>query len=295
MRYMKVASGLCCALTLTASACAYAQDQKSPAEPPAPIAEAPASAPAHSESLSREVLYASGLAYQIASLPATFQTGFNELQRESGEEYAPFFNALQTGVPAIYRPDDILRFVETGMDKGLTDDDKKQLLAHFNSPLGKRIAGLEREATGRETEIALYTTDTSAYAARIPLYTELNTLTGASELAANAAIDMGVAMETGIMSALSGVAVDATALNAEVERQRPAVLRQTAEAMVKRFAYTYRDLTDDELKSLMEFARSPSGSKFHRVVGGLLTETLTSRAKDLGKMLVSIVTATKPK
>ena len=154
--------------------------------------------------VNRDLLDASGLLYQINNLPTSLLSGLKEAQNNGGGSDQAIMKALQTAIPVVYRSEDLVRVLESGIDKKLTADEKRQVLEFYNAPAGKRIAALERDAVGREAEIKLYGANKKAYAARIPACKELDKLTRTTEMAVDISINFSVAIGAGIVAAAKG-------------------------------------------------------------------------------------------
>ena len=78
------------------------------------------------------------------------QSSVGALRQQGMQVDAKFEKAWGEAALAAYGPEKSLPVIDQGLQKLLTADDKKFLLKHYNSPLGKRITELEvKAATGR--------------------------------------------------------------------------------------------------------------------------------------------------
>jgi hypothetical protein len=56
--------------------------------------------------------------------------------------------------------------------------------------------------------------------------------------------------------------------------------------VIPTFAYTYRSLNPDELKTYIAFLKTPAAKKFNKAIAKLFNEVLVKQSEDFGQLLV---------
>lgn len=151
----------------------------------------------------------------------------------------------------------ILTSIDQGFEQ-LSPEDKALLLAHYDSPLGRRIVELEAKASQPEAQSEIHALaehsarDPATDAARTAVYGEIV-----------ATIDAGPLLFSGIKE------MDAERIAAMNEERRSATAKQQARAMAC-MAYTYQDLATPELQAYLTFLRAPASKTFNVILGSVM-------------------------
>lgn len=253
---------------------------------------APNSAFAGNPLQNQELFEKSGLAAQLKELPGAMQSSIETLRQQGARIDEKFEKAWTEAAPAAYAPEKSLTIIDQGLQKLLTAEDTKFLLAHYNSPLGRRITELEEQASQAEAqaEIQAYAqklmADPSKHADRLALYQAIDKATGATTMVTEISMNITIAISIGMVSAMEGPKIlDAGAIRAQVEKQRFAMTQQLASATLSVFAYAYRDLQIQDLNAYLTFLNAPAAKKFNMGVGKLLNEALALQSQEFGKQL----------
>lgn len=271
MRFFKSVSYLICGVMLLAGQAAYAEG----------------------ELQNRELLEKSGVVEAVNAIPDALIEGLDEVRQSNPRMDAKFFSAWKATVPLAYRPEKLIGVIDAGMQKELTDTDRRELTAFYDSDLGKRIVALEKESNRATAAIREYGKNPAAFADRVALYKEIDQVSGASEFGATINLNAGIAMQIGMLAAMNAP-VDIAKLKADAEKERPTIREQVQGEMLQTFAYTYRTLPVDDVKAYLEFLKTPAARKFNASLGRLLAETMTVQANALGQMLMKNITSAKP-
>jgi hypothetical protein len=155
----------------------------------------------------QELFEKSGLAEQMSQLPAAMQASVGTLRQQGLPIDAKFEKAWADAVPVAYATDKCLTFIDQGVQKLLTAEEKKSLLAHYNSPLGRRITELEIKASRPEAqaEAQAYAqklmADPSKNSDRLARLQEIDKATGATTLGTEVAMNVAVATSIGMVTA----------------------------------------------------------------------------------------------
>jgi hypothetical protein len=240
---------------------------------------------AEGELRNKELLEKSGLSVQINAIPTALTRGADELRRTNTINDAKFWNAWNTVTPIAYRADKILAIIDAGLDKDLTEEDKRAVLAFSESDLGKRVVAAENESAGAFDAIAEYAKTPAAYADRVELYKELDRESGVSETGAAIVSNIAVAMQVAVLTAMNA-SYDVAALRAELEKELAPMKKELEGESLNALAYTYRGLPVDDIKAYIEFLKTPVAKKFNAACMHSLNEALTKQTTTLGHLLV---------
>ena len=275
MNVFRTLSYLVCAIGLTASGGAQAQTGLQ----------------------NQELLEKSGIVHQVIALPAVMASGIDLARQQGTAINEKFAKAWRDVTPVAYRAEIILHAMDQGLQKLLTAEDKKQLLAYYNSPLGKRTSELEKAASDPriQTEIAAFAQKPAAFADRVALYKQLDEAVGGTETQVAMLTNMSLAIQVGMFTASQGPGkVNVDALKAELEKNRPALAKQLEGQIVASFAYIYRSLSKEEINAYLKVIKSPAGQKFNRGGAKILSDAMTTQAKELGQLLFKALQTGKP-
>lgn len=240
----------------------------------------------------KELIEKSGLAGQLKELPGAMKASVGTLRQQGAQIDGKFEKAWGEAALTAYGSEKSLPIIDQGLQKLLTADEKKFLLAHYNSPLGRRITELEVKASqpAAQAEIQAFAqklmADPSKHADRLALYQAIDKTTGATTMVTEISMNVAVAMSMGMVNAMQGPKiVDTAAVRAEVEKQRFAMTQQIASGTLATMAYAYRDLSIKDLNAYLKVLNSPAAKKFNAGVGKLLNEALALQSEAFGKQL----------
>ncbi len=247
-----------------------------------------AAAPAWAETplINKDLLEKSGIAQEIRGLPGTMQAGIDEAFQNGSEIDAKFLTAMRESIPVAYKPEEILKFLDKGLEALLTPAEKKELLAHYDSGLGKRLTELEKAAVHANAKIRDYAARSKPDPERDALYRKMDEAAGLTATGVAIAMNMSIALQAGILSAAEGPEkVDIEALKTAEESQRGPLTAATRKEVLATLAYTYRDLSRKELAAYVAVLETPTARKFSRGLGRLLSEALAAQALGLGQLI----------
>jgi hypothetical protein len=219
-----------------------------------------------SEQEAQTFLYDSGLDTLIESLGPAMEQQLN-LQRLTQTNQLAFDQAeaaIQQAVASIQGTDLAMLYLTTEADT----EKLKQAMAFLASPLGRRIAAEERAASGPDSQMEM-----QAYAAemaksppseqRIQLVQALADALNADQVILN--LMKGVFYT--LVDVTKGLTPDASAdlkasLDAEWQQMEPMLTAQFKQFMIMGTHYSYRNLSDEELKRYIDFLNTESGQAY---------------------------------
>jgi hypothetical protein len=244
--------------------------------------------------VNKELLEKSGIAPEIRGIAGTMQKGIDEAVRNGSKFDAKFLTAMRESIPVAYRPAEILKSLDKGLDKLLTPAEKTELLAHYNSDHGRRVSEMERTAARADAEIRAFAAKSKPDAERTALYRRMDEAAGLTSTGVAIAMSMSMALQAGIISAAEGPdKVDLEALRTREERQRASLTAATRKEVLATLAYAYRGLSREDLLAYVAVLESPLARKFSRGLGRLLTDALATPAGELGQLIYTSLRSRK--
>ncbi len=241
---------------------------------------------AQTQLVNQELLDKSGITQEIRGLPKTMQAGIDEAFQKGSQIDERFLTAMRDAIPVAYKPEEILKFLDKGLEDLLTSAEKQELIAHYDSDLGKRLTALEKAAVHANAEIRAFAAKSKPDAERDALYRRIDEAAGLTATGVAIAMNMSIALQAGILSAAEGPEkVDIQALKMAEESQRAPLTAATRKEVLATLAYAYRDLSRKDLIAYVAVLETPAARKYSRGLGRLLSEALAAQALDLGQLI----------
>lgn len=165
-------------------------------------------------------------------------------------------------------------------------------LAWYDSPLGKRITGLELAAlvpgAGRDALADLERDRPTPR--RLGLVERLDASGGASETTVDVTVTIVRSLTRAYQPALPAVArLDRSQLDEQFARARNRTLERVQQASVVSMLLAYRELSDEELDQYVQFVESEAGHWFMSVMNSALLTAIDAAAEATAAELASAV------
>lgn len=246
------------------------------------------------DSPTQEVYVKSGLAKQIEQLPSLIQTIFNRSVEEDDQDQKlpkQVKSAMMAAIQEAFAPRRVKEIVLAEMAEKLTPQDTGALLRWFDSPVGEKCTQLEEIAATPESQAdmrqyAARLQDSPPTAERMKLLRELDSALKETENAIEMAIQAQVAVTLALMATLpKEQQKPLEEVSRELERLKPILDSTVRSQVVMQLLYTYRSLTDAEIRQYIEFAGSPTGSRFNTLVITALRKALLEGAAKWGNII----------
>ena len=243
----------------------------------------------------------SGLAVLVEQIPAGVQAGFDQaFSDDPGSTLsAQQLKIIRARIPQAYAEEDIRPGIVAVLAAKLTDEDARIVLDWLDSPLGRKSTALESAAAAPEALQAM-----QAYAQelqkspppqeRVALLGELAAAVKAVENAVEVVMNTQLAVAAGMMAALPAEQQKPLDLiHEQMEQFRPQITAAVQSQTALAFLYTYQELSEDEIRRYLSFARSDVAMRFHAAASDGITQALTAGSLKLGAMISEIVQATE--
>lgn len=219
-----------------------------------------------------ELFVKSGMQQQLTQLPSIIQAMFNQSAREDEQARKlpkSLLSAMSAAVTEAFAPKKLRETMLSELNAKLTAQDVKEVLQWLDSPTGKKCTRLEEAASTSEAQA-----DMQQYAAklqaspptseRLKALREFDSAVKATEGAVDTAINTQVALALAIIATFPAERqMPLDAVSREMEKNRPALEANVRSQVLISHLYTYRSLTEAEIRVYAAFAKSPAGLKYH--------------------------------
>jgi len=250
------------------------------------------------ESLTKELVKASGLEYQLRQLPLVT---LSQLAEQQGKMPEPIYKAFQQVFRDAYNAERLQRQVSKRIEKDLEQETMRKVLEWLQTELGKKITGLEEAAsTPRGVQqvqvFAKQLQATPAAPTRVALVRRLNIAADTTELNLNIAQSTALAVANAVDAVQpKDRRLGPDRVRIQVERQRPQMREAYEQMGIVQSLYIYQSLSDDELGRYVGFAESQIGREYHTVVTRAFEEALLDATAAMEKALVDAMKQFKGK
>jgi hypothetical protein len=240
--------------------------------------------------LVRTLMQKSGLSEQIKHIPGVIRDGVIEANQESGSDLSDTEMAeLLTKVAEAFNATVLLDTVERHMQENLSEAEIRTILKWIDSPLGRKISRMEAGASTPEAymEIRRLSEKPLEKSERVTLLLKLDDAVKATEVGLSISINLQVAFILAVTSELpEDQRPSFDRIMAEVNHDRPRMRQAMERETIAGFLYTYRHLTDGEIREYIAFAESEAGKKYHAVTSQGLNMALMQAGLALGNKMV---------
>jgi hypothetical protein len=245
-------------------------------------------------SLVRELYAKSGMEKELGQLPSLIQALFDQSVAEDGQARKlpkDVLSAVRASVPEAFVPEKLKEAMLAELTEKLTALDIKEILEWLDSPIGKKFTQLEEAASTPEAqaEMQQYATrvqDSPPTVERLKVLREFDSAVKTTESAVDMAIHTQAAVALAIITAFPlEQRMPLDDLSREMEKTRPALEATVRSQMLISHLYTYRSLTEAEIQSYSEFAKSPAGSKYHLVTMAAFKKVVLEGAVKWGGLI----------
>ncbi len=248
-----------------------------------------------------ELYLKSGLAALVDQIPAGVQAGFAQAFGDDANSSLTRSQRqiIHARIPLAYVPDDMRPGIEAALAARLTAADVQFVLAWLDSPLGRQATALESAAAAPEAMKAM-----QAFAAelqqspppaeRVALLESLAAAVKAAENAVEVVMNTQLAVAVGMTAMLPAEQQKPfEVIRDQLEYYRPQITAAMQRQTIIAFLYTYRALSEDEIRNYIRFAKSEEGVRYHAAASDGLRQALTAGSLRLGAMIAEILEATK--
>ncbi len=236
-----------------------------------------------------QLMQKSGLNKQIEQFPVMIQADIIRSNQEAGNKMsAADLNNLVRMVAESFNATTLKDTVSRHIREKLSENDMSAVLKWLTSPLGKKITKLEEEASGPEADkkIQEMSAEVKKNPDRAALLSKLDNAVKATDVGVNITINLQVAF---ILAVTSGMPAEERPsvddILREVSKGREQLQKTVRQETLEGFFYTYRSLSDAQIKEYIAFAESDPGKRYHAVSSEGLNTAMMQAGFALGGKL----------
>jgi len=170
-----------------------------------------------------KIIDLTGLSKQINQFPGLVKAGMEQAKLQGTPIPEAEYNAIQKSVDESILPFDILEGIRHSLKKSITEEEAQELLAWYESDLGKEITMAEEKASTAEAynemmkEAELLVANTE----RVEMAKRLDILLGATDMTMNIQENTSIAIYSAIMLAMQpGTPLNLDPIRAQMDASR---------------------------------------------------------------------------
>lgn len=241
----------------------------------------------------RALLVLIGFDVAAASQSRTFEELPNEVGASLSSDVARDWSRAGEG---LFRADELMDIAAQSVGDALTDEQVGALALHYSSAEALGITELEKRAQDPDRRDAVEA-EQDAYIAGLDERFRVRFETISALMAAMDVVESGTAMAMNINFALmSGMAAsDALPrsftqeeLLALVQMQRDTIRVAVQNSVLESMAYTYRDLSDEDLADYSAFLATPDARALYEAINQATEALVTRDARILGQRITDM-------
>lgn len=238
------------------------------------------------ETLSAHLLTQTGFDALLEQYPALVKAGVARRARFVG---APEHVTSESAslIDSAFKPAELNHELQQRLQQRFDASELASLVSWYSGPVGQKIVAAEMQGVSR-ADYANLQVSLSALQTRYQ-GTERERLFAAYDRATYATrmmVDNGAAIQVAMAAVLSGVIKGPglptfAVLRQSIEAQRPAMRGVAGQQVYLNYLYTYQDISVEEIRDYIDFARSDLGARFFETLNSGLYEVLTAKSESI--------------
>ena len=247
-----------------------------------------------------ELIKLVGLDTAFDHMATTIKSGMKQpVAGMKNMENAAYLEKVLAGVDpaadAAFAPDALQREFLRAMDGRLTNADLDAIFAFFKTPLGKKMTALENAKIKEGPDAALKKAGElgellKREPERADVLKQLDAALRLTEISTDQMFNLGRAIAIGMAAADEKTTVlpdDAIqAIDAAMEKMRPALIAQLKQRLALSLTYTYREASVSEIRQYAAFLKSAAGKKLYGTVVPALSQVSAKAGAEFGHALM---------
>lgn len=237
----------------------------------------------------------SGMWEQLGAIAPQMEAAAGTAMSQSEAKMSPDeLKRLNQAFVTAYSPMHLRATALGVMASQLTPAHVAALEAWYNSPDGKAITQLEEASSADAGDFQARVQAgaqvlASATADRQGLLNRVAKVTRAAQASTDIIINTAVGIQEGLAKVLPiGSRPSVKEFRAELEQQRPQLMKSFGTATVALFAATYESIDDEALGRYVGFLKSPAGQAYTEVSLRAMDQAFVEAAHDLGRSIPAV-------
>ena len=240
--------------------------------------------------LAQRLVQLSGLEIQLRSVPKGFEEQMVALKGKMPDD---LLFALTDAGRAAYNPELMAKEIAGTLAQTLKPAEMQKVLAWLETPVGRRVTIAEEKASSTMDEASLkkFAEQVKAKppsAERQKLVQELVEVTNAVEFGANLMEGTSLGVAIGMDSTQPvEKRVGAAFIRKQIEKMMPKEQVKAAlrESMPGIYGYTYREVSDADLRSYLAMLRTPEGKQVNDEITKAFTQAMVAASLRVGQLV----------
>lgn len=238
-----------------------------------------------------KLLVLSGLTKQVNQFPDAIKAGLEQAKQQGTPIPDAEYSSIIKGVDKSFLPAKILNGMRVSLKKSINESEAKELLAWYESDLGKEITRAEESASTVEAYHQMMQLSQSLLAdtERVEFANRIDALLGATDMAMKLQENSSIAVYSAIMSALQ----PNTPLNVEPFKNQMEAQKDQTRAEIKKmvtisFVYSYQKIEIEKLQKYELFIGGPTSKKFYTTVVNSMNKEFASSISKWAEALIKM-------
>lgn len=215
-----------------------------------------------------KILDLSGLTMQVDQFPGLIKAGMEQAKQQGTPIPNAEYNSMVMSVDESILPSVIINKIRASLKKSINEEEAKQLLAWYESDLGKEITTAEESASTPEAYQKMMQSAQSLLenSERVAFAKRLDVLLGATDMAMNIQGYSGIAVYSAIMTAMQpDVPLNLEPIKAQIDAASAQTHAAVEQMVTLSFVYSYQNIEIDKLNTYEAFLNEPTTVKFNTV------------------------------
>lgn len=220
------------------------------------------------ESLNR-ILDRSGLVQQVGQFPEIIKMGLVQARQQGASLPDAEFNSIVESVDRTILPSEILAEIRASLKESIDEVEAKQLLAWYESDLGKEITGLEERASTPEAYQEMMQSGESLLQdlERLEFAMKFDMNLGLTNMTMDLQDYSGMAVYAAIMTVMQpDTPLDIEPFKAKMKAERQQRREAVKQMVLLSLVYIYKDLDIGRLTKYETFLNDPVTKKFSKTI-----------------------------
>lgn len=239
-----------------------------------------------------KILDLSGLTEQVNQFPGLIKMGMNYAKQQGTPISTSALNSLVSSVDEAVQPSDIMRHISKALKRSLTEKEGKELLAWYESNVGRKITKAEESASTPNAHHHMMQLEPLLLkkTKRVNMAKRFDALLGATEMTMDMEEYSSISTYIAIMSALEpGKPVSIQQIKAQMDASIAQRKVQTRKMINLSFVYAYRTIDMQDLRKYERFLMQPTTVKFNEIIMKNMSKGIEQSIVKLSDNLSTII------
>lgn len=243
------------------------------------------------EVLANKIVSRSGLSEMISQFPVLLKEGVKQGAEQAGGNSQKMVNQISQIIDQAFGVDASIDIIRNDLSEQMTTAELQRVLEWLDSPLGKKITAMEVAAMSPDAYHELQSELLALQkkyrgSEREKLFQQFDKSTNATE----ASLETAIAVQLTLASAMSASSNNPQMpsyeyLKKSIEDSRFMMRGVIGQQVFSNYLYTYQALTDEELKSYIDFTSSPAGHRYSLVINESIRNVLLQPSEAIGSKM----------